>query len=299
MIELTSYFPDFLIVGAAKSGTSSLHKYLDVHPDIFMSKLKELNFFHAYGQDASPIWERFPQMPTNEMAYASHFYEASSNQIKGESSPSYLIYYERTIANIKRFYKGRKEPKIIIILREPIDKIWSHFRFNRMYNLDPDNLTLEEAINAEPERLKKTAYLPDIYYVYNTKYLQQVQAYLDNFDEVKVVLFDDLKSHPAALISEIQDYLEVNNIALEGLNKKHNVSNVASVPSNNTVAWMMNTGLTRMPFPFKEQLKKIFLKKETMPVAVQQKLVELFKPEVEGLQTLLKRDLSSWLAKYD
>lgn len=101
MPELTSYFLDFLIIGAAKSGTSSLQEYLSTHPDNFMSKLKELNFFHAYDQDIIPIWERFPEMPTNEMAYASRFYEAKANQINGEPSPSFLIYYERTIANIK------------------------------------------------------------------------------------------------------------------------------------------------------------------------------------------------------
>lgn len=298
MIELTPYFPDFIIVGAAKSGTSSLHKYLSAHPDVFMPKLKELNFFHAYGQDNTPIWERFPEMPTNEMAYASHFYKAGANQIKGEASPSYLIYHERTIANIKKFYKGRELPKIIIILREPIDKIWSHFRFNRMYNLDPDGLTLEEAIQVESERLKNPTYLPDVHYINNTKYLQQVKAYLDNFESVKVVLFDDLNKDPMKFISEIQDYLGVENNIPEDLGKKYNKSNVSNVPSNNAVAWAMKMGLTQIPFPFKEQLKNRLLKKEKMSASVEKQLIKIFKPEVEELQTLLNQDLSSWLSKY-
>jgi len=298
MVELASYFPDFIIVGAAKSGTSSLHRYLNVHPDIFMPKLKELNFFHAYGQENTPIWERFPEMPTNEMAYASHFYEAKDNQIKGEASPSYLIYYKRTIDNIKKFYKGRKEPKIVIILREPIDKIWSHFRFNRMYKLDPDNLSLEAALEIEKKRLKNPTYLPDVHYIYNTQYLQQVKAYLENFKEVKVFLFDDLNENPTQLITEIQDFIGVERQLPENAGKKYNKSNVIKVPSNNAVAWAMKTGLTRLKFPFKEQLKSKFLKKETMSISVQKKLIEIFKPEVEELQVLLNRDLSTWLLKY-
>lgn len=298
MIELASYFPDFIIVGAAKSGTSSLHEYLSTHPDVFMPKLKELNFFHAYGQANPPIWERSPEMPTNPMAYASHFYEANADQLKGEASPSYLIYYKRTIANIKRFYKGRKEPKIIIILREPIDKIWSHFRFNRMRNLDPDALSLEEALEVESERLKNPTYLPDVHYIHNTQYLQQVKAYLDNFEEVQVLLFDDLKKDPIKLISEVQTFLGVKNEVPENLGQTYNRSSVATVPSNNAVAWALKVGLTRIPFPFKEKLKAKLLKKETMSEGVEERLIQLFKPEVEGLETLLNRDLSSWLSKY-
>jgi hypothetical protein len=298
MVELASYFPDFIIVGAAKSGTSSLHNYLNSHPSIFMPELKELNFFHAYGQEMVPFWERSPEMPRNEMAYASHFYESDVNQIKGEASPSYLIYYKRTIANIKKFYKGRKEPKIIIILREPIDKIWSHFRFNRQHNLDIDALSLEDAINQESERLKNPVYLPDVHYIYNTQYLQQVKAYLDNFEEVKVLLFEELNENPKQFISEIQDFLGVENKIPENLGEKYNKSNVAKVPSNNAIAWAMKVGLTRIPFPFKERFKEKFLKKETMSDAAKKKLIQIFKPEVEELEILLNRDLSSWLSKY-
>ncbi|BDS14665.1 sulfotransferase [Aureispira anguillae] len=298
MVELTSYFPDFIIVGAAKSGTSSLHRYLSTHPDIYMPKLKELNFMHTYGQGPLPILERFPEMPTNEMAYAGHFYEAKDHQQKGEASPSYLIYYERTIATIKKFYKGKKEPKIIIILREPIDKIWSHFRFNRMHKLDPDCLSLEEALEVESKRLKDPSYLPDVHYIHNTKYLEQVKAYLDNFEEVKVVLFDDLNEHPVKLMTEIHAFLGVKDLIPEDLGKKYNKSNTKAVPTNKMIAWAMEAGLTRVPFPFKEQLKNKLLKKETMDESVRAKLVQIFKPEVEQLQELLGQDLSSWLANY-
>ncbi len=299
MIDLSVHLPEFIIVGAAKSGTSSLHRYLQEHPRIYMPSLKELNYLHTHGVEKDlAILKRVPEMPTNETAYASHFYEAEEGQIKGEASPSYLIYHERTIANIKQFYKNRSQPKIIIILREPIDKIWSHYKFNKKYQLDPDGLSIRKAIAAEPDRLADTSYLPDVHYWHNTQYYTQVKAYLDHFEDVKVVLFDELHQDAEQLIFELHDFLGVERILPEGLKIKHNQSDAAIVPTNKYVAWAMKMRLTSIPVPFKSYLKSKLLKKEQMDSATRNQLVGLFKPEVERLQTLLDKDLSSWLAGY-
>ena len=298
MVDLSSYLPEFIIVGAAKSGTSSLYRYLEEHPNIYMPRLKELNFFHTYGIKESPIILRSIEMPTNIMSYTGHFYEAEEMQIKGEASPSYLIYYNRTIANIKKFYSNRKEPKIIIILREPIDKIWSHFKYNRMHGLDPDFLSLDEAIEAEPQRIKKQHYLPDVHYLNNTMYFEQVKAYIDNFKDVLVVLFDDLQSNPNDLISRIHDFLGVERIIPDNLGAKYNQSLTKKIPKNQIIKCLMELKFTSIPFPFKQKFKNYLLRNETMPSNVNNQLKIIFTVEVEKLEKLLNIDLSMWLSKY-
>ncbi len=96
-----------------------------------------------------------PNLPTNWLTYLGLFHDCQENQICGEATPSYLYYHDRTIKNIKALHPEWQKLKIIIILREPIDKIKSHYRFIQKYNLDPDNLSLLDSILQEDERKKK------------------------------------------------------------------------------------------------------------------------------------------------
>ncbi|MFW6230136.1 MAG: sulfotransferase domain-containing protein, partial [Halanaerobium sp.] len=141
---IKSRLPDFLIVGAAKSGTTSLYHYLKAHPSIYMPDIKEPCFFSSY----SVPYETFKKniYPANEKnrvreldRYKKIF--ATSEQYKscGEASTHYLFQFEVSINNIKKIYNEQyKQLKIIIILRNPIKAAYSNFRMWAMHGYEKD-----------------------------------------------------------------------------------------------------------------------------------------------------------------
>ena len=298
--KLNKLYPDFLVVGAAKSGTSSLDQYFRQHPDIYMPELiKELNFFHLKGHEHErAILKRVRYLPTNELSYLGHFYNKKKNQISGECSPSYLIYYEDTIENIKELHLDWKNLKIIIILREPIDKIWSHYKFVRMKGLDPENLTLDESLQQETKRLKNKNLLPDLFYINNTSYYEQVKAFLENFNYVKIINYDELKRNPNEVVKSAFDFLGVNKNIQIDTSKRHNASKPILNYKSDLYKKIANNSpifLHRLiPSTFKNKLKV----EEKMSSEVKTVLAENFLPEIQKLKKVTNMDFSDWEKKY-
>ncbi|MEA3469299.1 MAG: sulfotransferase, partial [Thermodesulfobacteriota bacterium] len=106
--------PNFFLIGAARSGTTSLHKYLEAHPEIFMSEVKEINYFSN-----NRYWEKGINW------YESHF-KTATEKIRGEASTSYTNY--PLIKDVpKRLFHYLPDAKFIYILRDPIDRFLSHY----------------------------------------------------------------------------------------------------------------------------------------------------------------------------
>ncbi len=206
--------PDFLIVGAAKSGTTSLYNYLKQSSDIFMCEPKEPWFF-SYYNEINPTFNS-PQtlggVYTSLEDYSELFPE-TNYKIKGDASPSYLNLYKKTIENIKYIYgEDYLELKIIIILRDPAQRVWSMYNhFKRSFD---EPLKFYEAINKEQIQSRiKNNWNPFYDYIGVSQYYNQVKAYMNTFPQVKVVLFDELVEDPQSVVGELCDFLNV---------KKHN-----------------------------------------------------------------------------
>ena len=146
--------PNFLVVGAAKSGTTSLFHYLEQHPDVFASPVKEPNFL-AFPDDGrlnlrGPLDEagmyRYIHRKTAKSfaAYRDLFADASRETAVGEASPRYF-YIPHAAARIERYLGA---PKIIVILRDPIARAYSHFLMNRRRGLEP-LADFRDALDAE------------------------------------------------------------------------------------------------------------------------------------------------------
>jgi len=142
--------PNFLIVGAAKSGTSSLHQYLIQHPDIFMP---------SYNKEGKNVKE--PQFLIKEKVekrlhfgvwdweeYKALFDDSGEYKSVGESTVFYLYYYKESIKNIK--FRLGDDVKIIIVLRNPIDRAYSAFQ--HVSRSVKENLSFEEALKREENR---------------------------------------------------------------------------------------------------------------------------------------------------
>ncbi|MFQ5752975.1 MAG: sulfotransferase, partial [bacterium] len=120
--------PDFLIVGAAKSGTSSLYHYLRQHPQIFMPNHKEPCFFTFAGKRPTDLQSNVGLKVINDFdQYVSLFEFSSRSQKLGEASTCYLYHYDKTIRTIKKYHRRWQDLKIIIALRNPILRAYSHY----------------------------------------------------------------------------------------------------------------------------------------------------------------------------
>jgi sulfotransferase family protein len=292
--------PDFLIVGAGKSGTSSLHYYLSLHPEICMPQTeKELNFWHTYQHEKERgILNRNPSLPTTYNEYQSYFKLKTNKQISGEACPSYLYYYKDTVNNLKELKDNWQDIKIIIILREPIDKIWSHYKFIRSKNLDPDKLSLSDSLKLENKRLGNNHLLPDLFLVDNTRYYEQVLYYQSNFNNVKVLLYDDLVKNTQKLLNEITEFLGVKRFVPDNLKQIYNASKDV-LTTVGFIQKLKGKGIGKlMPERTKRLLINTISTKEKMSPKTRLYLQSIFKPEVEKLNTVIDKDLSSWLEQY-
>src|SRR5690606_26127042 len=136
------YMPDFLLIGAGKCGTTSLHYYLQQHPQIFMSAVKEPNFFALeQAQAVNPEEDlqqffHYPWAVKNLEAYKALFASAESNQLKGEASTMYL-YMPEAPQRIKYYVP---EVKLIAVFRQPAERLYSRYlhlaRENRLPSRD-------------------------------------------------------------------------------------------------------------------------------------------------------------------
>ncbi|HET9485956.1 MAG TPA: sulfotransferase, partial [Chryseosolibacter sp.] len=150
---MSKKLPNFLIVGAAKCGTSSLHKYLEQHPETFMSKVKEPRFISSQVM-SGPL--RGPGDHKVEAWYVKKYedyvrlFEGAENYpAVGESSADTLYFYQGTIPVIKQ-YLG--DPKIIIMLRNPVKRAFSSYQ--HLVRDLREELSFEEGLKEEPNRIK-------------------------------------------------------------------------------------------------------------------------------------------------
>ena len=173
--------PNFLIVGAAKSGTTSLFEYLRRHPDIYMAPGKELSFFGGRDGDESASFED----------YCSYFSGARGEKRIGEASSAYL-YCADAAGKIAEFL-GR-DIKIIILLRNPVMMAYSLWGHN-VRNMHED-LSFAEALEAEAGRIQDSAFrltahcwLYNYAYLDRVRYAAQVERYLSTFGRENVAVF--------------------------------------------------------------------------------------------------------------
>ena len=178
-------WPNFFIVGAANSGTTSLYGYLKQHPDVFMPALKEPHYF----AQVSPSHEQryLRTIIREEAAYLRLFHRAEGYKAIGEASPSYL--WEANAPY--RIRRAIPHAKIIILLRDPVERAYSHYLMDVREGLQ--NLPFHEALREDRNQRKKGWSVSHLY-VELGLYAEQVRRYLEAFgsDRVLILMFEEL-----------------------------------------------------------------------------------------------------------
>jgi Sulfotransferase domain len=165
--------PNLIIIGGLKCGTTSIHHYLGLHPEIQMSKPKELNFFvEELKWDLGLNW------------YASRF--DSRFEVRGESSPHYtnLPHFEGVAERIREHCP---DTRLIYMVRDPIKRILSHW-------------VHATGAGYETRELIPTLSDPDTSYMHRSMYWMQLQPYLEQFDrsQIEVIAQEELQSEREA-----------------------------------------------------------------------------------------------------
>lgn len=300
--------PDFLLIGAAKSGTTSLYHYLRQHPQIFLPRQKEPLFFS--------FQERPPQCRDTDLRgnrgknivwrfeeYVKLFQKAKEDQTVGEASTSYLYTSDTTIEHIKSVYGEKyRDIKIMVILRNPVERAYSHYLF--LTKLGWETLPFEQAIceRVMKERFSK---FKGYEYVDHGMYYRRIQSYLDEFPNVKINLFDDLKD-PKKLVRDMFEFLGVNpHVHVD----TDFVVNPSGIPKSRLLVdvllrmnSLMKPVIPLIPLKYslrlielRDGILKRILEKPQMRDATRSKLLRLFRGDVLRLQGLIGRDLSHWM----
>lgn len=178
---------DFLVVGAAKAGTTTLFEILTKHPGIFIPQRKECRYFSCMpGDFVGPHPISANDIIRSPDKYRDLFRKAKAGQLRGDVSPEYLYYYQKAIPKILN--EVSSQAPIIIVLRNPIDRAYSNYMMQVRERREI--LSFEDALNTEEERLA-AHWAWGWGYVDVGLYAEQVKAYLDNFDRVLLMLFEE------------------------------------------------------------------------------------------------------------
>ena len=293
--------PNFLIVGAAKSGTTSLYHYLMEHPEVYMSdKIKE-TFYFIENKNKLGVWPDGTSVECldNYNDYLGLFEDVDlkKHMAIGEACVAYLYFYEEAVRNIKKILG---DPKIIIILRNPIDRTFSNYLHHVREGFE--DCSFEIALNKQKERIDNN-YWWGYDFISPGLYYKQVKYYLDNFSKVKIYLLDDLVNKEQEFVRNIFKFLEIDyNYSL----KKKKLYNKTGSPKSKTFAnKIKNPPIILKPFlkviPYKYKnyifhtLRDINLKKPRMKNETREFLKNVFKDDIKKLEGLINKDLSIWL----
>jgi hypothetical protein len=208
--------PDFLIIGAQKGGTTSLYVYLTQHPQIAHATQKEVHYFDLnFDKGADWYYSQFPQ-PEND-----------PYKITGEASPYYIFHPHVP----QRIYDLCPQVKIIVLLRNPVDRAISHYY--HCIKIGYESLSLESAIAQEPERLKgeiKKLLASPTYYSYEHQhhtylkrgiYADQLPAWMKLFpkEQILIIKSEDLYTNPSETVNTVLEFLDLPPQQLETYEK--------------------------------------------------------------------------------
>jgi hypothetical protein len=294
--------PNFLVIGAAKSGTTSLYHYLAQHPDVFMSPVKEPKFFALEGEKPSfrgPGDGEADAVTTLE-DYRALFEGADDERAVGEASPLYL-YLEEALGRIKHYVP---EARLIAVLRDPVERAYSSF-LHKVRDGRETTTDFAEALALEEDRIRE-GWAYGWHYKRRGFYHEQIIRYYEAFGpgQIRVYLYEDLKRDPRALLRDAYGFLGVDNSFVPNLSLKHNAS---GIPKNKLVHSLLrgrNPIKTALKPLLPEGLRKKLLvdlqrrnleKAPLIPSEVRRGLVEEYREDILKLQDLIERDLSGWL----
>ena len=270
--------PSFFFIGPPRTGSTWVHEVLNSHTSL-PNPSKETRFFDNHFQRGLP-W------------YVAHYKNHEQDRKVGEVAPTYFA----SSAARERIAETVPEAKIVCVFRHPVDRVVSLYRLKRAYGLIPWNL--EEALERDPELIE------------SSRYGSTLRLWQRSFGASRVMVgfYDDLRENPQSFVDELVDFIGVPRFKLEvakhgRVHDSESMTHPRSYYRTRSALMVADWFKARRLDPLVAAFKRSRLKKfvlgggvpfPKMPDQVLAHLNEKFRPEVEELETILHRDLSSW-----
>lgn len=311
-----SFQPSFFIVGAAKAGTTTLYNWLASHPDVYMSPVKEPNFF-AKDIDTSKLrpqvkkrldaqdLDGFISKGMNGTLHRAYITDANQyndlfsgmkpGMIAGEASASYL-WSHVAASEIKKY---NPSAKIIVVLRDPATRAWSHYLMDRKLGFTEQSFT--DALKND-QQLKVRSWGAASLYVDLGMYGEQLKRYYDVFPASQLLILrnEDLKHDAQGSFDKICSFLNIRNSKVSTASD----ANVAAVPKNRIAETILSFDTVRVRVrrmikgtALHSTLRKLIFTAPSKSQEDQQTINELrklFSDDITQLEQLTHQDFSSW-----
>ena len=270
-----SIWPNFFIVGAAKSGTTSLYTWLQQHPDVYMSPTKEPHFF-SRDVIRTPL-----HVVRKTEEYLALFSEAAGYRAIGEASASYFASWKVVPERIKQTIPNAR---IIILLRDPVERAYSDYLM--YFRRGQESRSFLDALKNSELR-----------YIYIQTYTEAVQKYLQVFgtEKVLILMFQELKTNPIQLIRKVTRFLLLSEGNLESIDTSH--ENLGAVPRGKlatslfALRWKYFYDIPPVLKPWLDFLRRFFVApKPPLDSESVAFLRPIFEKDIDQLEQLLGQD---------
>ncbi|MDQ5821156.1 MAG: sulfotransferase [Actinomycetota bacterium] len=274
-------WPNFFIVGAPRAGTTSMWEYLRRHPDIYMATRKEPHFFSA-----SKLRYMLEAYVSDEREYLQLFEGATGQEVVGEASTSYLSSYDAP-QRIKTVSPGAR---ILIILREPVSRAYSHHWHNVRYGReDRDFLTVvQEGLSGRRSHIVWFGHYPNF-----------VRRYLDLLSpNVLPLVFEEFAQDARGHVRRVLEFLGVDPGYADSFDPTPR--NMTALPRNALSRGVYGSrrlrslGRSIVPGALHGRVERVLLRRVHLPrmePEARRLLEDLYRPEVEELERVLGRVL--------
>jgi len=292
--------PNFFVVGAQKSATTSLHHYLEKHPEIYLPKQKETHFFVR--DEAYKLGVEY---------YEDTYFSNWNGQARiGEVDPEYM-YFPIALERIKE-HIDLSGLKVVFVFRNPVDRAFSHYQMSVKRAIE--KVSFEDAISYEDERLKSGSYEKEHFsYVARGEYYDQVLPFLDLLGEENILylLTEDLRDNRNETLKKIYKFLGVDSSYVsEDVEKNFHKASLSKyvsltefIKGNGKYSFKFVRVVLKLIVPslaLRNKIKNILLSLNSKPsdlsleAETQDKLKSHFKEYNKKLSVLISRDLSCW-----
>lgn len=299
--------PNFLVIGAAKAGTTSLYHYLRQHPGIYLPAQKETNFFALEGKAldfCGPGDREFISSfsVTRYDDYVTLFASVTGQTAIGEVSPMYL--YSREAPG--RIRQHIPDAKLICILRNPVERAYSHYLMFVRDKREPHRWSFSRALADEKDRVRShwewAWRYADIGF-----YGEQLTRYYELFDcrQIRIYLYEEFSERPYETLKDIFRFLQVDENFRPDISEQFNVSLVSRSEQLEKLLqdseWFKSAAKLLVPMPARwrhyiaEWLRDKNTYRPTLSRRQRKKLAAIYRDDVMKLQDLIGRDLGVWM----
>ncbi|MDC0230750.1 sulfotransferase [Aureispira] len=306
----TTRWPDFVIIGSGKSGTTSLDHYINQHPEIFMSPFKEPNFFgfelmneNDFVNDPNEL-SYFKSSITNQEQYLQLFQNSSQTQKVGETSNTYMFHRDAC----QQLHYHIPNVKIIAILRQPTERLYSRFlHLARVGRLPTENFKDCLDKNNKIWWSRNDLIKEGFYYKHLTKYFKTFRP-----ENIKIFFFEELANNPDKLMKDLYEFIGVDSSFEPDMSFKLNSSGYIKNKFYDSIfgeakglikssrALLPNCLYSRLKknhfaLKLKNRIREKNLHRPKLEIDLKKQVTEIYSDDITNLSRMINKDLSHWL----